>query len=240
MHGCEAYNCDASAEGDDGSCEYETLIQVDMTGFPIDNAVSMWPALFRMESVRHAHGVGADSMYQVTVVAQVGTQVEYKFVNGNEWGQDEGVPEACGVPNGLGGFNGAFVVPSENTTLDVHCFASCVPCAHRHRMTAQEMSVAAKEPCGTQSPELACGWFPGRRLSGRFGSRRVSRCVRHLADAGDIWRGLQLMQPSCSGAARPKKGQEDQEVRGGTNPISIEVRLRGASSVCTEQNEQIP
>ena len=51
MHGCEAYNYDASAEGDDGSCEYETLIQVDMTGLPIDNAGVMWPALSRMESV---------------------------------------------------------------------------------------------------------------------------------------------------------------------------------------------
>ena len=126
----EAYNYDASAEGDDGSCEYETLIQVDMTGFPIDNAGVHVAGSFQGWSPSDTPmELGADSMYQVTVVAQVGTQVEYKFVNGNEWGQDEGVPEACGVPNGLGGFNRAFVVPSENTTLDVHCFASCVPCA---------------------------------------------------------------------------------------------------------------
>ena len=34
------------------------------------------------------------------MVAQVGTEIQYKFLNGNVWGTDEGVPGECGVPNG--------------------------------------------------------------------------------------------------------------------------------------------
>ena len=125
-----AVNYDASAEGDDGSCQYEVVLQVDMEGLVVDSTGVHVAGSFQGWSPSDTPmALGADSIYQLTVVATVGTQVEYKFVNGNEWGQDEGVPEACGVPNGFGGFNRAFVVPSENTALDVHCFASCTPCA---------------------------------------------------------------------------------------------------------------
>ena len=72
--------------------------------------------------------LGADNIYRTTVVAQVGAEVQYKYLNGNAWGTDEGVPADCGVSNGFGGYNRAFVVPAANTTLEVHCFASCETC----------------------------------------------------------------------------------------------------------------
>ena len=73
------------------------------------------------------------------------------------------VCQKLGVPNGLGGFNRAFVVPSENTTLDVHCFASCVLVRHRHRMTAQEMSVAGRNRVERGVWHLRCGWLSWRQ-----------------------------------------------------------------------------
>lgn len=87
--------------------------------------------------------LGADSIYRVTVVAQVGSEVQYKYLNGNAWGSDEGVPAACGAPNGLGGYNRAFVVPAANTSLEVHCFASCEACT-----TVGPMDCTAGDCCG--------------------------------------------------------------------------------------------
>lgn len=88
--------------------------------------------------------LGEDSVYRVTVVAQTGSEVQYKFLNGNAWGTDEGVPAECGVSNGFGGFNRSFVVGSADATLDLHCFASCDPC------TAPEpQDCSAGDCCGT-------------------------------------------------------------------------------------------
>jgi hypothetical protein len=59
-----------------------------------------------------------------------GSVVLYKFINGNEFilGEEESVPQACGVPNGFGGFNRSFTVPAQDTILEAVCFSSCGPC----------------------------------------------------------------------------------------------------------------
>ena len=125
----EAQNYDAAAEADNGSCLYETVLQldigdlaVDASGVHVAGSFQGWaPSNTPME-------LGADSLYRATVVAQVGSEIQYKYLNGNDWGLEEGVPAACGVSNGLGGHNRVFVVPAGNTTLEVHCFASCDEC----------------------------------------------------------------------------------------------------------------
>ncbi|OQX76450.1 MAG: hypothetical protein B6D64_09875 [Bacteroidetes bacterium 4484_276] len=71
----------------------------------------------------------SDEFYEYTTVLTAGTEIEYKFVNGDEWGDEEDVPEECGVPDGQGGFNRYFTVPANDTTLPFYCFAQCVdPC----------------------------------------------------------------------------------------------------------------
>ena len=125
-----AQNYDPLAEADNGSCQYETVLQLDMgdldvatEGVHVAGSFQGWvPGDTPMV-------LGEDSVYRVTVVAQTGSEVQYKFLNGNAWGADEGVPAACGVSNGFGGFNRSFVVGGEDATLDLHCFASCDPCA---------------------------------------------------------------------------------------------------------------
>ena len=52
-----------------------------------------------------------------------GEAVEYKFINGPNWGLDESVPVACAV-NG----NRGYTVGTEDAVLDAVCFASCTPC----------------------------------------------------------------------------------------------------------------
>lgn len=70
-----------------------------------------------------------DEIYEYTTVLTAGTEIEYKFINGDEWGDDEEVPEECGVPDGQGGYNRYFTVPANDTTLPFFCFSQCVdPC----------------------------------------------------------------------------------------------------------------
>ena len=124
-----AQNYDPLAEADNGTCQYETVLQLDMGDLDINPAGVHAAGSFQgwvpdgspME-------LGVDSIYRISVVAQVGSELQYKFLNGSAWGTDEGVPAECGVSNGLGGFNRAFVVPGENSSLEVHCFASCTTC----------------------------------------------------------------------------------------------------------------
>jgi hypothetical protein len=55
----------------------------------------------------------------------------YKFINGDQWGQDEIVPDDCGIPGGAGARDRYFFVPTTaNTpiTTDLVCFGDCVAC----------------------------------------------------------------------------------------------------------------
>ena len=64
----------------------------------------------------------ADGIYEVTVTIPEGTY-QYKFINGNAWGFDEGVPGECNVDN-----NREMVImgaEGENVVLDVVCFGEC-------------------------------------------------------------------------------------------------------------------
>ncbi|MFN3951390.1 MAG: hypothetical protein ACK4KT_03190, partial [Thermaurantimonas sp.] len=54
-----------------------------------------------------------------------GDSVQYKFINGNAWGQDETVPTACGFGSPA---NRLVVVPQTDTILPAVCFGSCDPC----------------------------------------------------------------------------------------------------------------
>ena len=60
-----------------------------------------------------------DMVYELMydILEPAGTTIEYKFVNGNAWGDDEGIAA-----------NRSLVVPSEDTVLTVVCFGSFQPC----------------------------------------------------------------------------------------------------------------
>ncbi|MEO1449974.1 MAG: T9SS type A sorting domain-containing protein, partial [Bacteroidota bacterium] len=63
-------------------------------------------------------------VYAVTVKILKDSTYEYKFVNGNDWGMDESVPEDCGVDNGQGGYNRVVTVSSD-TILDAFAYGAC-------------------------------------------------------------------------------------------------------------------
>lgn len=61
--------------------------------------------------------------YGITLQLAQNSTIQYKFINGNTWGQDETVPGGCNV-----GGNREFTIGNSNVTIPVHCYASCVPC----------------------------------------------------------------------------------------------------------------
>ena len=64
-----------------------------------------------------------DDVWEYTAMIAEGEAVEYKFINGPNWGLDESIPVACAV-NG----NRGYTVGSEDAILDAVCFAACLPC----------------------------------------------------------------------------------------------------------------
>lgn len=65
-----------------------------------------------------------NGIWTITLSLDEQSSFEYKYVNGNQWGLDEQVPAACEL-NG----NRSFSTGVDNLVLDLHCFASCDPCA---------------------------------------------------------------------------------------------------------------
>jgi hypothetical protein len=65
----------------------------------------------------------ADGIYTLTLSLAENTTYQFKFVNGNAWGQDESVPGAC---NNAG--NRSFNLASADITLGIVCFSACTGC----------------------------------------------------------------------------------------------------------------
>mgnify|MGYP003319430222 FL=1 len=62
----------------------------------------------------------ADGIYSVTLVLTAGDTVQYKYINGNAWGDDE---------TAFGG-NRSLVVPNIDTVLPAYCFNSLEECSY--------------------------------------------------------------------------------------------------------------
>jgi hypothetical protein len=69
-----------------------------------------------------------NGIYEATVAIASGTTVQYKFLNGNSFANQENVPSACGVANTVGGFDREIVVGTSDNTLAVVCFGECSNC----------------------------------------------------------------------------------------------------------------
>lgn len=66
-----------------------------------------------------------NNIYAVTydIALTPGTQVQYKFINGNAWGSEESVPFSCAT-----GTNRFFTLPAEPLILPLVCFGKCNIC----------------------------------------------------------------------------------------------------------------
>ncbi len=69
------------------------------------------------------------NLYEATLSLDSTSSIQYKFLNGNTFSNEESVPSTCGISNGFGGYNRSLNVPQQNTVLFPVCFAACTACA---------------------------------------------------------------------------------------------------------------
>lgn len=69
-----------------------------------------------------------DGTYSITVPVETNSTVQFKFINGIDWPQQETVPSDCGVSDGFGGFNRAIYVLEDNAGYGAVCFSECDEC----------------------------------------------------------------------------------------------------------------
>ncbi|MEZ5197798.1 MAG: choice-of-anchor J domain-containing protein [Bacteroidales bacterium] len=66
-----------------------------------------------------------DNIYTTTLLLYSGIEYQFKYVNGNAWGLDEGVPVECSAPGTTNRFE---VIGGSDYAIDPVCFGSCVNC----------------------------------------------------------------------------------------------------------------
>ncbi len=97
-----------------------------------------------------------DNIYSYTADFAAGDMIEYKFINGVEWGEDESVPGACAQNN-----NRFLTVPNEDIILDAVCFGSCGPCGDPVTVTfVIDMSEETISADGIHIAGSFQGWNP--------------------------------------------------------------------------------
>jgi len=117
------------SECTDPGVSYDLTVQVDASELTEVNAAGIHVAgNFNGFSPQPMTDQG-NGIWTATVSVEEGTTALWKYINGPTFGDEvESVPSECGQDDGFGGFNRDFLMPSEDTTLDVVCFGQCVAC----------------------------------------------------------------------------------------------------------------
>jgi 1,4-alpha-glucan branching enzyme len=104
-----------------------------------------------------------NGIFTYTTQILPGEEVQYKYINGNTWAGEETVPEACGTPNGTGGFNRYFTMTAADTLLGLVCFSECGPCQGSTFVDVVfyvDMSQQTVSPDGVNLAGSFQGWNP--------------------------------------------------------------------------------
>ena len=125
-------------------CAVDVTLQVNMAWEVANNAVSAdgihvagdfqgWnPGATAMTDANN------DGIYEVTVNVPANSSIQYKFINGNSWGQDEPVPSACAV---TGTTNRGATFAYGDSTMAPVCFGKCTDCMVSLDETLQNVSL---------------------------------------------------------------------------------------------------
>jgi hypothetical protein len=107
--------------------------------------------------------VGTSNIYAVTVNIPDGLY-QYKFINGNAWGDEEGVPAPAQVSAGLGfdgGNSNRWVQVTADDTLAAVMFAGAAPMGHSAVSMVLDMSLEASIDTVVSVAGDFQGWSPG-------------------------------------------------------------------------------
>ncbi|MBN1340483.1 MAG: hypothetical protein JXA03_14230 [Bacteroidales bacterium] len=99
------------------------------------------------------------NVYSFTTPLAIGDYIEYKYINGTQWGEDESVPAQCAA-----GLNRYLTIPGQDSTLQLVCFGSCDPCSPTTDVDVTfrvDMSNETISPLGVHIAGSFQGWNPG-------------------------------------------------------------------------------
>lgn len=152
----------------------------------------------------------SNEIYEVTLTMTAGEYHEYKFINGNTFDNAEIVPEACGVPDGFGGFSRYFTVPQNDTSFTVVCFGTCeacIPPLPDHQVTFRvDMTYETVAAEGVHLAGTFQGWNPASTPMANVGSNiyEVSIMLEEASQHeykfinGNTFSNAEIVPPGCS------------------------------------------
>jgi hypothetical protein len=99
--------------------------------------------------------------YELSYQIESNQTIQFKFINGSTWSEQETVPAECGVDNGFGGFNRELVIGNENIVFGPVCFSGCVDCEDVVEPTTVDVTFKVDMTTQTVSPN-------GVHIAGNF------------------------------------------------------------------------
>jgi hypothetical protein len=186
---------------------YSVTFQVDMgsatvntNGVHIAGSFQNWsPSTTSMTQV------GTSSIYSTTVTVNAG-QLEYKFLNGNAWGDDESVPAPIQV--GTNGNSNRWAVISQDTTLPAVMFGGAAPAGQKAIQFKVDMALQTLTSDSVHVAGNFQGWDPAKTQMVNFdGVHRYIAYVNKTDSTyfkfinGNGWGAVETVPSTCQASS---------------------------------------
>lgn len=191
--------------------EYEFIFRVDMSNETVSaDGIHLAGTFQDWNPASTAMTLTTDNIYEVSLMIEAGTNQEFKFINGNTFDFEEDVPETCGVPDGVGGFNRYFTMPAYDTAMTAVCFGSCEPCLPPlpdHAVTFRvDMTYEEVSPNGVHLAGTFQDWNPSATAMSPAGDNiyEVTLILQENSTHefkyinGDTFEGAEMVPADCS------------------------------------------
>ncbi len=167
-----------------------------------------------------------DLVYTFTTDIAAGTNIEYKFINGNTWEQ---VPAACGI----GGFsNRNLTVGNTDTVLNTVCLNSCSNCVVVIMIATTfqvNMNNVTVDPNGVHVAGSFQGWNPASTALTDSNADGIFEITVNIAEGetvnykfinGNAWSGSESLPAAC-GVGDGFGGYNRSHVVSNNNPATV-------------------
>ena len=163
---------------------YSVTFQVDMgsatvstNGIHAAGSFQSWSP-----STTELSQVGSTTIYTKTVTVNAG-QLEYKFLNGNAWGDDESVPAPVQV--GTNGNSNRWAVISQDTTLPAVMFAGSAPAGQKAIQMKVNMALQTVSSDSVHVAGSFQGWDPAKTRMVNFDG--VHRAIAYVGKTDSVY-----------------------------------------------------
>ncbi len=203
-----------------GACVAGVTFQVDMTGKTVSpNGVHVAGSFQGWNPAGTPLTNMGNGIWKTTVMGITAGTIEYKFINGNAWGSDEGVPGSCQV----NGNRGATV--AAGTVLPLVCFAQCAACPTvTYSVTFQvDMTGKTVSPNGVHIAGSFQGWNPAGTPLTNMGNGIWATTVSGIAGNieykfinGNSWSLPSMDESAPSACAAPNSSNRSANITANT------------------------